>query len=148
MGKQSDAPFKFLVRPITTVNVGSRNLWRAFEDAVFASFKDISFSSSVTGILILPVIIDSSIASPPPDSVGYKKADNSVSVGVNIDFALWERSSELGRLDLLADNIRSSLDKVEKRYLADADRDRLNQIIDKVQSQMASRLRKFDGENK
>src|SRR5579864_678168 len=131
MGKQSDAPFKFLVRPITTVNVGSKDLWLAFEDGVFGSFREVIFSSPITGILILPVIIDSSIASPPPDYVGCKKADNSVSVGINIDFSIWEHSSELGRLDLLADNIRSSLDQVERRYLADADRDRLHQIIDK-----------------
>ena len=128
------------------MNVGSRNLWRAFEDGVFASFKDVIFSSPITGILILPVIIDSSIATPPPDYGGYKKADNSVSVGVNIDFSLWERSSELGRLDLLADNVRSSLDKVERRYLPDADRGRLHRIIDKVQAQVASRLQNFDGE--
>jgi hypothetical protein len=140
IGKQSDAPFKFLVRPVTTVNVTGGNLSRMFEDEVFASFKEVVFSSVITGILILPGIIDSSIAHPPPDYVGYKKKDNSVSVGINIDFALWERSSELERLGLLADNIRSSLDKIQSRYLAAEDREKLHFIVDKVQAHLASRL--------
>jgi hypothetical protein len=111
-----------------------------FEDEVSASFKDIVFSSGITGILILPGIIDSSIALPPPDYIGYKKKDNSVSVGIKIDFALWERSSKLERLGLLADNIRCSLDKIQRRYLADEDRAKLHFIVDKVQAQLASRL--------
>jgi hypothetical protein len=111
-----------------------------FEDGVFASFKDVIFSSPIAGILILPGIIDSSIAPPPSDYVGYKRADNSVSVGINIDFSLWERSSELERLGLLADNIRCSLGKIKSRYLANADREKLHQIVDKVQAQLASRL--------
>jgi hypothetical protein len=141
IGKQSDAPFKFLVRPITTVNVTGRNLWRMFEDEVFASFKDIAFSSTITGILILPGIIDSSIAPTPPDYVGYQKKDNSVSVGIKIDFASWERSSELERLGLLADKIQCSLDKIQSRYLVDEDREELHLIVDKVQALLASRLR-------
>jgi hypothetical protein len=112
-----------------------------FEDEVFASFKDIAFSSTITGILILPGIIDSSIAPPPPDYVGYEKKDNSVTVGIKIDFPLWERSSELERLGLLADNIRCSLDKIQSRYLTDEDRKKLHLIVDKVQALLALRLR-------
>jgi hypothetical protein len=141
IGKQSDAKFKFLVRPVTTVNVTGGNLSRMFEDEVFASFKDITFSSTITGILILPGIIDSSIAPPPADYVGYKKKDNSVSVGIRIDFSSWERSSELERLGLLADNIRRSLDKIQSRYLADEDREKLQFIVEKVQSLLVQRLR-------
>jgi hypothetical protein len=122
------------------VNAGSSKLSWTFEDEVFASFKEVTFSSPITGILVLPVIIDSSMAAVPPDYVGYKKADNSVSVGLNIDFMLWQRSSELERLSLLADNIRRSLDRVESRYLLDADRVKLRQIVDKVHSRLASRL--------
>jgi hypothetical protein len=122
------------------VNAGSSKLSWTFEDDVFASFKEVTFSSPITGILVLPVIIDSSMAAVPPDYVGYKKADNSVSVGLNIDFMLWQRSSELERLSLLADNIRRSLDRVESRYLLDADRVKLRQIVDKVHSRLASRL--------
>jgi hypothetical protein len=113
-----------------------------FEDEVFASFKDIAFSSAITGILILPGIIDGSIAPPPPDYFGYKEKDNSVSVGIKIDFALWERSSELERLGLLADNIRCSLDKIQSRYLVDEDREKLHFIVDKVQALLTSRLQR------
>jgi hypothetical protein len=117
---------------MTTVNVGSNKLSWMFEDAVFSLFKGGAFSSPISGILILPIIIDDSIAPPPPDYVGYKKGDNSVSVGLNIDFVLWERSSELERLGLLADNIRCSLDKIKSRYLVDEDRE----------AQLASRLQR------
>jgi hypothetical protein len=137
--KQSDAPFKFLVRPVTTVNVSKGKISNQFEDKVFSFFKDITFVSPISGILILPTIIDSSIAVPPPDYVGYKKRDNSVSVGINMDFLLWERSSESQRLGLLADNIRCSLDKIKGRYLVDADREKLRLIVDMVQAQLASR---------
>ncbi len=140
MGRQSEAPFQFLVRPITTVNAGSKNLSWTFEAEVFSSFSGVTFSSPISGILILPKIIDSSIASPTPDYVGYRKADNSMTVGIKIDFGLWDRSSELEQLGLLADNIRCSLDKIKSRYLVDADREKLHQIIDTVQARLASQL--------
>jgi hypothetical protein len=91
-------------------------------------------------MVILPIIIDDAVAPPPPDSTRFFEKDNSVSVGIKIDFALWERSSELERLGLLADNIRCSLDKIKSRYLLDGDREKLHQIVDKVQAQLASRL--------
>jgi hypothetical protein len=63
-----------------------------------------------------------------------------VSVGIKIDFALWERSSEFERLGLLADNIRRSLDKIQSRYLVEEDREKLRLIVDKVQALVVSRL--------
>lgn len=125
---------------MTTVNAGSKNLSWAFEEEIFSSFEGVTFSSPISGILIIPPIIDSSIAAPPPDYVGYQKADNSVTVGLNIDFALWERSSEVERLGLLADNIRRSLDKIECSYLNEADREKLHQIINTAQAQLMSRF--------
>ncbi len=63
-----------------------------------------------------------------------------MTVGIKIDFGLWDRSSELERLGLLADNIRCSLDKIKSRYLVDADREKLHQIIDRVQARLASQI--------
>jgi hypothetical protein len=140
MGKQDNAPFKFLVRPLTTVHVRSKNLSRAFEEEVFASFVNVEFSPPISGILILPIIVDDAIAVPPPDTTHYSNKDNSVSVGIKIDFALWERSSEFERLGLLADNIRRSLDKIQSRYLVEEDREKLRLIVDKVQALLVSRL--------
>jgi hypothetical protein len=71
MGKQDNAPFKFLVRPLTTVHVRSKNLSRAFEEEVFASFVNVEFSPPISGILILPIIVDDAIAVPPPDTYAY-----------------------------------------------------------------------------
>ena len=140
MGKQDNAPFKFVVRPITTVNTSSYDLAMAFEENVFASLENVEFSSPITGMAILPVIVDDTIAPPPPDSSHFFKKDNSVSVGIKIDFALWERSSELERLGLLADNIRRSLDKIQSCYLVDEDREQLRLIVDKVQALLVSRF--------
>ena len=100
----------------------------------------ISKISPISGIAIFPKIVNPAIAAPPPDSVRYTKRDNSISVGINIDFSLWQRSSELERLGLLADNIQCSLDKIKSRYLVDADRETLHQIVDKVRNKLASQL--------
>jgi hypothetical protein len=140
MAEQGGAPFKFLVRPIITANMSSKNLSWMLEHRIFSSFHDVVFSSSISGILVIPPIIDKTIASTPPDYLGYKKSDNSVSVGINIDFTLWERSSELERLHLLVDNVHSSLDKIQIRYLADEDRKKLHLIVDEAQVQLASQL--------
>ena len=88
-------------------------------------------------MLILPGLIDSAIVPPSPDYVGYNKSDNSVSVGLKMDFALWQRSSRLEQLELLADNIRLSLDRIESRYLGREDRERLHLIVDEVQALLA-----------
>ena len=41
MGRQSDAPFKFLVRPVTTANIASKRLSWAFEDELFSLFDGV-----------------------------------------------------------------------------------------------------------
>ena len=106
----------------------------------FSLIEEESFLSPISGILILPQIMDQSIVPLSADYVGYQKADNSVSVGINIDFFSWERSTESERLALLAVNIRCSLHRIKSRYLVDADREKLHQIIDTAQAQVALRL--------
>jgi hypothetical protein len=138
--KQGNAPFRFLIRPVTTVNVSKGKLANMLEDGIFSFLKNQKFLSSISGILILPTIIDNSIAVPPKDYVGYKKGDNSVSVGINIDFLLWERSSELERLMLLTENIQCSLEKIKSRYLIDFDRENLHHIVDDVHKNLAGQL--------
>jgi hypothetical protein len=140
MNSLSNAPFEFLVRPVTTVNVSNKNLANSFEDEVRSSLVNVKFLSPISAILVLPGIIDGSVAVPPDDYVGYKKRDNSVSVGIGIDFTLWQRSSELEKIALLADNIRDALSKIQRRYLVDEDRERLHLIVYKVQALLASRL--------
>ena len=140
MNGRSDSTFSVLVRPVTTVNVAQVELAKMFEDEMLSSSVNMKFLSPISGILILPTIIDRSVAVPPDDYTGYQKSDNSVSVGINIDFELWQRSSELERLSLLADNIRSALSKIRRRYLVDEDRERLHLVVDKVQALLASRL--------
>ena len=140
MNGRGNAPFKFLVRPVTTVNAAQAELGEMFEDEMRSSLAGMKLSSPISAILILPGIIDSSIVVPPDNYVGYQKRDNSSSVGIGIDFTLWQRSSELEKLALLADNIRSSLSNIQRRYLVDEDRERLHLAVDKVQALLASRL--------
>ena len=140
MNGRSDLIFSVLVRPLTTVNVAQAQLAKMFEDEMLSSSVNMKFLSPISGILILPIIIDRSVAVPPDDYTGYQKLDNSVSVGINIDFELWQHSSELERLELLANNIRCSLGRVQSRYLVDEDRERLRLIVDTVQALLASRL--------
>jgi hypothetical protein len=139
MSSRSNASF-VLVRPVTTVNVSNKNLAKSFEDEMRSSLANAKFESPISGILVLPVIIDSSVALPPDDYVGYQKRDNSVSVGIGIEFTLWQRSTELERLVLLADNIRNSLNEIQRRYLVDEDREKLHLVVDQVQALLASRL--------
>jgi hypothetical protein len=137
--KNTDAPF-LLVRPITTKNVSSKSLGRDLEAEVSRSLSEVHFTSPISGILTMPCIIDSSIVPLFPDYVGYKKKDNSVSVGLNLDFNLWERSAEVERLALLAANVRSSVDKVKSRYLVDADRVQLHHAIDLAEARLKAGL--------
>src|ERR1700744_2490964 len=97
--------------------MASKHLSWMLEGGILSLFQGASFSSPISGILIIPPIIDKMVAPPPPDYIGYKKKDNSVSVGMNIDFRLWQCSSELQRLGLLVENIHSSLNMIQSRYL-------------------------------
>ncbi|MFA5120973.1 hypothetical protein [Zavarzinia sp.] len=140
MARKENTKFRFLVRPVTTVNIGNGNLSWIFEEKIKFIIDNAEFSSPISGILILPTIIDRNIVPPPPDYVGYKKSDNSVSVGLNIDFSLWQRSSELERLALLADNIRDSLRMIKNRYLLEVDRKKLYKVVDEAQAELASEV--------
>jgi hypothetical protein len=46
-----DAPFKVLIRPLTTVGV-DKSLATLFEDEVFAEVKKVQFESPISGIFV------------------------------------------------------------------------------------------------
>jgi REP element-mobilizing transposase RayT len=68
-----DAPFKFIIRPFTTVGMESRNFASWFEHEIFSAIRDLEFESPITGIAIFPTIFDREISHPPDDYLTYKK---------------------------------------------------------------------------
>jgi hypothetical protein len=137
---RDDGRFKIIVRPVITVNTNKKRISWIFETEMRSSLLNERFSSPIWGVLVLPIIMDRTIVPPPKDYVGYQRRDNSVSVSVNIDFDLWQRSAEVEALGLLSENIRCSLNRIEPRYLLDEDRGKLLITVNSVQARLASRL--------
>jgi hypothetical protein len=137
---QLHAPFRFLVRPFKTagVEVGALATW--FEEEVFSNIKTIDFQWPITGIAIFPTIFDSVIAPAPKDYLKYKRNEKSVFVAVNINFALWAAGSQNERLNLLAENIRRSIERIPEKYLSRLDRDRLLSLVSQTHEQLLARL--------
>lgn len=92
-GKQLDAPFKFMVRPLTTVGIPSLELASWCEEAIFKAITGMAFESPITGIVISPKIFDESVAEPPEDSVTHKENERSVFVSLGIEFSIWHGAS-------------------------------------------------------
>jgi hypothetical protein len=138
--KQARTAFRFVIRPLRTKNVASREIAISLEDEISLLIGELTVVSPISGILIMPILMDEAIATPPSDYVGYKSRDNSVTVSIKIDFALWERSSVLERLSIMTVHVLNSLDKIPGQYLLDQDRQKLRLVVDKVQSRLALRF--------
>jgi hypothetical protein len=138
--KQAGSSFRFVIRPLRTKNIASREIAICLEDEISLSLGELSLVSPISGILIMPALMDEAIAPIPPDYVGYQSSDNSVTVGTKIDFALWERSSVLERLAIMTNNVLDSIDKIPGKYLLDQDREKLRVVVDEVQSRLVLRF--------
>ena len=135
---QLNAPFKFMVRPFTTMGVESLDLAMWFEDEILEMIYDTKFKSKITGIIVFPKIFDADIAPPPSDHLTYKRGEKSVFVGLNIEFRNWHSASREQKLNILADNIRNSIQKIPNTYLADVDRDKLIVALDHAHKRLAN----------
>jgi hypothetical protein len=140
MHSQINAPFKFMVRPFTTVGVESLDLARCFEDEILEMIYDTKFESKITGIMVFPKIFDPDIAPPPSDHLTYKRGEKSVFVGLNIGFRNWHSASRQEKLNILADNIGDSIRKIPNAYLTDIDRDKLILALDHVHKSLIQRI--------
>ena len=109
------------------------------EIARHLSYSD--FSSPVSSIVVFPTILNPSIASMP-DSVTYNRNDNSVFAAINIPFSTWMEAPFSEQIDLLAENIRSSLEKIGEKYLKHSDRAKL---IDFVEEARLALKDQYDG---
>jgi hypothetical protein len=106
--EQLNAPFRFMIRPFTTVGTDYRKIASLFEHEVFQLVKMETFDSDVTNIIVFPKILDRSIATEP-DHITYKKKESAMYVGVNIDHTTWQGASDDRKADLLSQNIRESI---------------------------------------
>jgi hypothetical protein len=137
---QLNASFKFMVRPFTTVGVESLDLATWFEDEILEMIYDTKFESKITGIIVFPKIFDADIAPPPSDHLTYKRGEKSVFVGLNIGFRNWHSASRQEKLNILASNIRDSIQKIPDAYLTDIDRDKLIFALDHAHKRLIQRL--------
>ncbi len=135
-----DAAFHFLVRPLATIgaDTGKYALW--FEDEVVAAIKGTKFGSPVSCIMISPIVIDETMSARPPDSLRFKRSENAVYVAIGIDYAAWNRSSDVSKLGMTYENIKQSLSKISTKHLLQDDRDRLFGVVDNVYVKFQSRL--------
>lgn len=138
--KQLDAPFRFMVRPLTTVGIPSLELASWCEDAIFEAVSGMSFESPITGIVISPKIFDENVAEPPEDSLTHKKNERSVFVSLGIDFVTWDRASRKDRIHLLVENIKRSVERIPDVYLQQSDSKKLLLAIDGAYGHLERRL--------
>jgi hypothetical protein len=137
---QLNAPFKFMVRPFTTVGVESLDLASWFEDEILERIYGTKFESKITGIVVFPKIFNKDVAPPPKDHLTYKKEEKSIFVGLNIDFTIWHSSSKQEKINILADNINKSIQKIPSDYLVDADRENLVLALDIAHKRLIQRI--------
>jgi hypothetical protein len=137
---QRDVPLKFLVRPFTTVGVEFLDLASWLENEIFSEINGLSFESNITGIAIFPTIFDNAIASAPKDYLTYKKNERSVFVGLNISFSSWTSGSREEKLNLLANNITQSIERIPDKYLSSSDRKKLLDIVSQAHRRLVDRL--------
>lgn len=117
---QVGARFRFIVSPTTTGNVDIGKFAVEFRDEVFRLIKNAPFESPLTGVVLFPTILDPLIATMP-DTITHKRRDKAYFVSVNIPFALWAEAAPTERVDLFADNLIESIDRIPGRHLAQAD---------------------------
>jgi hypothetical protein len=138
--EQLDAPFRFMIRPFTTAGTASLELASWFEKAIFKAVSGMTFESPITGIVIFPKIFDRTVAEPPEDHLTYKENEKSVFVGVNIDYSAWECASREEKLKLLADNLKTSLERIPDIYLTKSDSKKLLLAVENSLPHLMRRL--------
>jgi hypothetical protein len=137
---QRDAPFKFLVRPFSTIGVDSLDMASGFENEIFSAINTSALESEITGIVIFPAIFDEQIGPAPKNYVKYKKDEKSVFVGLTIEFSTWSSASGKEKLQLLSNNIKRSIELIPDTYLLSPDRKRLIKFTNQAHERLLARL--------
>jgi hypothetical protein len=123
----------FVISGRVTPDVGleSGRLSKKFQREILRLLLSVELTSSLKGIVLFPTILNPDIASLS-DSVTYKRKEGSVFVALEISHAQWINASLGERIDLLANNIRMSVEKITGKHLVPADRAKLLDVIDRA----------------
>jgi hypothetical protein len=129
-----DLPITFVLSPTTTVGLLRLNdtILLSFQDEVRQLLRGRKLTSSLSGLLVFPQIMDPRIGSFK-DFVTYKR-DRSVYVGENIDHEKWSSTPAVEQVDLLAENIANSIRKIRNSRLNDDDRKLLLGIVEQART--------------
>lgn len=135
-----NAPFKLMVRPLTTVGVSSLKVMSWLEDEVFAAAKDMKIQSGITAIVINPTIFDGVAAESPKDGIKFNKNDRSLFSSKNINFDAWESASNSDKINMVLINAKASLDAISDKYLSTEERKKLSHIFENACFRLIQRL--------
>jgi hypothetical protein len=136
-----DAPFRFLVRPLSMVGLdaGKFALW--FEEEIFSGIKKAELAFPIRSILISPQLIDESVSRRPLDAVRFKRRENAIFAGISIDHSIWLHSSDNAKLMLMYENIKQSTLEIPQKYIGIDGREALLNIIDNAYTKLQQRLK-------
>ena len=136
---QRGAPFMFAISPMVTNGVNIGHLAFDFVRETVRRIKGMSFASPVPSIVFFPKILDPKMIQSK-DFVSYKRSDRSVQVGVNILFDEWTKSSPSERVDMFADNLVESVNRISPKRLLPDDRQKLLAVLQDVRRTVKSSL--------
>ncbi len=119
--------------PKVTQNARVGSFFVEFERRLVERLALRTLSSTVSGIVFFPRILDPGIIGAAPELNSFKRSERSIFVGKSIDFYKWGDSAELGRIALAAENLRDSVAGVRSKQLGGADREALTAAINETE---------------
>src|SRR5262245_2619538 len=103
----------FVISGRATPDVSSESgkLSKRLEAEIMQRMTPDELTSHLKAIVLFPTILNPEIASLP-DSVTHKRSEGAMFVALGISHAEWIDASAAGQLDLIARNVRASLEKI------------------------------------
>lgn len=139
--RSPDVHFGFTISAVSTPDVGHTKYLRLFRDGVHSRLRGIPFSSSLDGVVFFPSICDPEII-VRPDYVSYKRKESAVFVSVNIPYRTWMAASPFERIDLLAANLKTSVERISPKRLKEHDRCTLLDAIEQTRVELHTSILK------
>lgn len=115
-------------------------LAKEFEKEIVTLLSDVEVQSPLDCVLLFPTILDPDIALMP-DASSYKKGIKAMYVSRNLSYREWMKSSDSERINLLAENISSSVRSIESSYLFPEDKERFLDWIEKARLIIRERIK-------
>lgn len=131
--------FRFKLSAHTTIGIDLGVYLKGFEEGVLSRLKSLDFTSSLGGVVLFPTVCDPSIIQPP-EYVSYKRSSNGAFVAIHIPYAAWTTASPFERIDLMAANLKTSVERIAPKRLNDADRQTLLDDIEQTRIELHSTI--------